>query len=153
MNVTFEKDATVYELNVESLPAASVAYLLQYGFNQSLQDCIAGRAKAVRAERVAAGDDADAIELAIMADIEGKLGKRVDAIKNGTMGLPTTRDPVATLGKEIVENHLRAQGKKVSKEKLAELVATYVEKSRPQLVAELARRKSLDAVPAVDLDI
>lgn len=43
---------------------------------------------------------------------------------------------------------MKAKGAKVSKEKLAELVATYVAKSRPQLLAELERRKS-----AVEVDI
>lgn len=151
MKVTFEKEGTVYSVDTDTLPQASLDYLWQYGFAQSLQDCIAGRAKAVRAEREKAGDSADDIELAVMSDIEGKLAKRVDAIVAGTMGLPTTRDPVATLAKEIVERHVREMGKKVSKEKLAELVATYVEKSRPSLVAELERRKS--AAPDIDLDI
>lgn len=151
MNVTFEKEGTVYAVDTATLPQASIDYLLQYGFAQSMQDCIAGRAKAVRAERAEAGDDEDTIVLAIMADIEGKLGKRMDAIKAGTMGLPTTRDPVLTLAKEIVARHVAEKGKKVSKEKLAELAAVYAEKSRPALLAELERRK---AVPSdIDLDV
>lgn len=147
MIVNFVKGKT-YSLDTTSLPQASQDYLLQYGFNQSLQDCIAGVAKAVRAERVEAGDDEEAIEAAIEAAIEGKLSKRVDSLVAGTMGLPTTRDPLATLAKEIVTQHLAAKGAKVSKEKLAELVATYLAKSRPQLEAELERRKS-----AVEVDI
>lgn len=151
MKATFEKEGTIYAVDTDKLPQASIEYLLQYGFAQSLQDCIAGRAKAVKAEREKAGDDADAIELAVLSDIDGKLNKRVDAIVAGTMGMPTARDPIATLAKEIVERHVKAMNKKVTKEKLAELVATYVEKSRPALLAELNRRRT--AATDIDLDI
>ena len=151
MNVAFEKDGTAYTVDTATLPQASVDYLLQYGFAQSLQDCIAVRAKAVRAERAEAGDDEDAITLAVMADLEGKLNKRVDAIVAGTMGLPVSRDPVLTLAKEIVERHIRETGKKASKDKIAELAATYAAKSRPALVAELERRKAIGG--DIDLDV
>ena len=44
--------ATAGELSLETstLPESAISYLLQYGFSQSLQDSIAGRAKAVREE-------------------------------------------------------------------------------------------------------
>jgi len=152
MKVTYTRDGTTFAVDVEKLPPKSLEYLLQYGFAQSLQDSIAGRAKAVRAECVEKGGMTEAeIVAAVEADIAGQLGKRQDAIAAGTVGTPSPRDPVATLAREQVKAALAKAGKKVDADKLAELVAGHVEKNRTALVAELNRRK--EELPEVDLDI
>jgi len=154
MIVKFEKEGlTPFTLDTDKLPAASVEYLLQYGFAQSMQDCIAGRAKAVATEREKEGDTKAEIAEAIAIDIESRLAKRRDAIESGTMTQPSTRDPVAALAKEDVLKALREKGKKASPEKLAELVANHVEKNRAALVAEVERRKVALPVAEVEIDI
>lgn len=151
MQVKFEKEGVEFNVDTATLPQVSIDYLLQYGFAQSMQDCIAGRAKAVRAETLEKNKNAseDDIDLAILSDIEGRLGKRFDAIKAGSVGVSAPRDPVATLAREQVRAALK--GRKVDAEKLDSLVQAHVAKNRDALVAELARRKA--AQVEVDLDI
>lgn len=110
--LVYERDGQRYEATVEQLPPVAIAYLLQYGWAQSLQDSIAGRAKAVLQE-IADSERARVIEAKLFseespdiadhitefmqenradiaaqvrADIEGQLNKRADAIKAGTVG-------------------------------------------------------------------
>lgn len=156
--VTFTKDETSFALEVESLPATAIAYLLQYGFSQSMQDCIAGLAKAKKAELEETDDFksgkltpdgvADEVTLAIMAQLE----KRMTAIREGTIGIRApgvAKDPLSSLAREQVRAALAKKGVKVEKDKLAELVAAHVEKNRAKLEAELARR----AEEAVEVEI
>jgi len=151
MIVNYERDGNSFTLDTATLTPAGVDYLLQYGFAQSLQDSVAGEAKRVRAERAKAGDTESEIVEAISEAIAGKLGKRYDSIAASEMGLPSTREPLAALAKELVNRKLAKEGKKVSKERLAELVAEAVENKRDLLVAELARRKALEIDVEVDV--
>ena len=144
MIVNYERNGNSFELDTATLTPAGIDYLLQYGFAQSLQDSVAGEAKRVRIERAAKGDTESEIVQAIDDAIAGKLGKRYDSIAASEMGLPSTREPLATLAKELVTKKLAKEGKKVSKERLAELVTEAVETKRDILVAELARRKAFD---------
>lgn len=150
MIAMFEKEGNKFQVDVEQLPAASVAYLIQYGFAQSMQDCIAGLAKAKRADLEATDDFkagkltpeniADEISLAILTQLE----KRHKAIVEGTIGIRASapRDELSSLAREQVRAALAKKGVKVEKEKLAELVAAHIEKNRDKLVAELERRKA-----------
>jgi hypothetical protein len=104
---------------------SSVPYLLQYGYDQSMQDSIAGRAKRLRDK--AAEDatkngtvvDVDQLDRDVEADIQGALGKRHDAIVNGTVGTRVGRkaDPLNEIAGAIVMAQLAARGKKVGKGK------------------------------------
>jgi hypothetical protein len=104
---------------------SSVAYLLQYGYDQSMQDSIAGRAKRLRdkANEDAAKNgsvvDAAQLDTDVESDIMGALGKRHDAIVNGTVGTRVGRsaDPLAEIAREIVGAQLAAKGLKVGKGK------------------------------------
>ena len=151
MKAIYNKSGVEYSVETDSLPQISRDYLMQYGWDQSLQDCIAGVAKATRIARAKAGDTAEQVMAAIESAVAAKLAKRIDAIKAGTMGLPTVRDPVRTLAVEYVTRALKKKGVQVTKARFAELVAEKVEKQRAALVAELARRDALEL--DVDVDI
>lgn len=156
--VTYERNGQTFGLEVESLPAPAIAYLLQYGFAQSLQDSIAGLAKKkteeleatddFKAGRMSADGVRDEVDLAILTQLE----KRQAAILAGTIGIRepgVAKDPLSSLAREQVRAALAKKGLKVEKEKLAELVSAHVEKNRDALKAELTRR----AESAVEIDI
>jgi hypothetical protein len=155
--VSYERNGTTFAVEVESLPPASIAYLLQYGFAQSLQDSIAGLAKAKRLELeetdsfknglLSAESISDECDLAVLT----KLQDRTDAIMAGTVGarVGTPRDEVTTLAREQVKAALAKKKLTVTKEKLAELVASHVERNRPAIEAELKRRRE----STVEVDI
>lgn len=135
--LSYSRDNTEFSVEVETLPATSIAYLLQYGWAQSLQDAIAGRAKAVLQE-VEDGIRAQLIEDAkpndpnpatidarvaeimqekaaetraqVIADLLGTLGKRADAIKSGTVGTRTARigSPFDAMCKKVATEMLLA---------------------------------------------
>lgn len=152
MIVSFEKAGKVFAVDVEKLPAESVAYLLQYGWNQSLQDCIAGRAKAVKDEYEEKckkdGEEVDSDELAeaIKSDILGNLSKRFDAILAGNVGVRAgrPRDELRAIAQEMVKRALVKAGKKATKEKFTELVDNLLTEKRDIVQAELDRRKAAE---------
>jgi hypothetical protein len=104
-----------------AIAESSVPYLLQYGYDQSMQDSIAGRAKRLRdkthEDAVKAGTtvDLDQLDRDVEADIQGALGKRHDAIVSGTVGtrVGRTADPLAPVAREIIGAQLAAKGLKV----------------------------------------
>lgn len=135
--LVYERDSIRYEAIVEELPPTAIAYLLQYGWAQSLQDAIAGRGKAVLVEiedterarliEAAKPNDPDptAIEsllieymqvnradiaAQVQADIAGHLGKRADAIKSGTVGarVAQPRDAFESMCLKVAGEMLRA---------------------------------------------
>lgn len=83
LNVTIGKIGTIVPLGeVESLPATTVAYLIQYGANQCLNDTHAAVAKK---------DFAD--ETAFIDTVCAKVQKRVDQLISGNV--PGSRTPSA----------------------------------------------------------
>lgn len=122
----FEKTETI-EIDFEKLPAASIAYLLNYGAKQSLSDAFAG------------AKDAD--------EFQAKLGQRLDALLAGTMGVNRAspiRDPFEAecmkIARERIEEALRTRNVKVDKEKKAALVAEYRKSQAAKIEAEAKRR-------------
>lgn len=160
MKLVFEKFGTTFQLEVESLPKESIAYLLQYGFNQSLQDCIAGRAKAVATEYlegVKKGKPEQSpaeVKQMIVDDLLGTLGKRFDAIESGTVGVRVgqPRDELRAIAKEMVAAAVKAKKATVTKEKMAELVQNLLDTKRDAVQAEADRRKAAQGTVEVELD-
>jgi len=150
--VTFEKDELSFALDSAKMPEASRVYLIQYGYKQSMADCIAGREKAVRAERTKAGDNEAAILKAIAADLKAQLEKRQKALEEGNPPSISARiDPVTALAREVVTKNLRKKGKRVTRERYDELVTECVKKNGAALKAELvAREKRFDVEISVD---
>lgn len=153
--LSYSRNGKTYEAEVESLPPASIEYLLRYGFAQSLQDCIAGREKKVRDEiegKILKGEADfadDEIVAQIRDDLDGTLGKRLDAIMNGTVGTRVSgepRDTLTSVARDMVRKAIVKKGKKVSKENFAELVKGVLADptERAKVQAEYDRRKSLD---------
>lgn len=162
--LTYERNGKTYQLDEEALPETAISYLLQYGFAQSLQDSIAGRAKAVREEYEAAAKEnnetvnpAD-LARAIESDLDGQLSKRLDAIRTGSVGsrVGTPKDPFKAMclrvAREMLSAALKAANTKMpkDKEKVAELVATLIERNRAKVETEAKRR--MEASPEIDLD-
>lgn len=127
-----------------------IEYLLQYGWDQSLQDCIAGRAKKVRDEYAAKGViDQDEIDLAVAADLEAALTKRAKAIVDGTVRERGSVGPRSeTLFRQVAKEFLAKAAKAVKKKlptdkaKYKALFETFVEKNRAVIQAEVDRRKT-----------
>jgi len=158
-------------LQVESLPAKSVAYLLQYGYAQSMQDAIAGDAKRIReklvTEAAEAGNPAptaDEIEAAIKSGIGEALGERHKAILDGTVGdrVGAVRDPFGTMCKTIALQMLREALKaanakmpdvktETGKAKLAEMVEAVISRNKDAVEKEAKRR--LAPVKGVTVDL
>lgn len=170
---TYEVDTDDIGLKGVNLPD-SVGYLLTYGFRQSLQDSIAGRALKVRTEMVEAaaqniagqgvevtdahreqaakGLDEAAVKTAVAQDLHGQLMKRRDAIQAGTVkvGGQGSRDPFGTLCWNIAADMVIAafkskHGKGPKRDDAFEsLVDQCLEKHRTAIEKEAKRRQ--DAV-------
>mgnify|MGYP003408133430 CR=1 FL=1 len=112
----------------------AMAYLLQYGFAQSLQDCVAGLAKEMREK----GDLPETSEKAI----ESAMAERSAAILAGTVGHRVGGPRLSGLDKtvrDIAVEHIRAAlaTKKLSAPKgeaWQALVAAYTKKHSETLV-------------------
>jgi hypothetical protein len=163
MQLVYKRNGREYAHEAESLSKESIAYLLQYGWAQSLQDSIAGREKKVRDEyaakwlaaveanpELASDDDTiarhnDETELAILADIEGTLEKRMASILSGDITSRGSgggeRDTLASVARDMVRKAwVKQSGKgptKADKAKFDELVA--------QVLADPARRAKVQA--------
>lgn len=160
--LTYERNGRVYSADPNKLPAESIAYLLQYGWAQSLQDSIAGREKKVRDEYKAksdAGEDPGSVEIGVAQDLDAALSKRMDAILAGTMGQrdSTPRDPFGAMCKRIASEML-SKALKASKttvkrdsDKWAELLAQVSEKYASQISAEAKRR--LESTESIEIEI
>lgn len=146
-------------LDTETLPQAALDYLLQYGFSQSLQDSIAGRAKAVREEVLKDNPEASEADIkeAVDNELTGALLKRLDAIKAGevaTRGSGTPRDPAAGIVREMLQAIAKKQGKKLPKAdspEYAAMAAKVRAAKATEIAAELERRRN--AVDDLDIEI
>lgn len=128
----------------------SILYLLQNGWSQSLQDSFAGpRAKAIKD-----GEDEDSVNEVIL----GAVKKRVDSIRDGllTAGSGHGRDPIRSVGLQMLQDHLARKGKAVPKDKTkrAEMLDAWINQKRPEIEAEIARRRKakLEEADIDDLD-
>jgi len=141
--LSYKRHGVDFAANVESMSAETIAYLLQYGWSQSLQDSVAGRAKAVR-EEVTGKDpllsEAGILE-AIRQDEVGTMQKRMDAILANTIGarVGMARDPleveVRRLGRiELSAAAKKAQKKLPKKEAYNEMLGRFIEANRATLV-------------------
>jgi hypothetical protein len=167
MIVEYTRDGQTYQLDTTTLGAEALAYLINYGFRQSMQDSIAGRAKAVR-EEMETFTRADGttftqeqINKAVADDIAGTLGKRLDAIKSGAItqraaGEP--RDPFAAMCRRIAVEILRAtakaKGKKLPKadsDEYEALVGKVLAAKAEDIETEAKRRMA--AAESVDIDL
>ncbi|HUP81175.1 MAG TPA: hypothetical protein VM260_21675, partial [Pirellula sp.] len=120
--VSYVRNGKTYSADVESMKPETIAYLLQYGWAQSLQDSIAGLAKKVAEEN---GDVDQAID--------GQLMKRSDAILSGSIAVRSvgeSRDPLRSIANGMVRKALALKGAKVDKEKFAALVQQLLETKR-----------------------
>lgn len=162
MELKFEKLGKVFVVaDHVALPPVSQDYLVHYGFQQSMQDCIAGTAKEASADYVEQckkakkkPNDVD-MASAVKTAIEAQLGKRLDAIVQGTVGIRThaPRDPLMTIAREEIWGALRqpanaekkkaiqAMEKDARNEKLNQLSKDHLDKNRARIEAEHQRRQ------------
>jgi len=168
MELKFEKMGSTFSVpDVDKLPAESIAYLLNYGYQQSMQDCIAGAAKAVSVELHEGGKKPSEAELAQATrdTVLGLLGKRHDAIVAGEVGIRQIgqRDPVLSLAREEIwtalrkpENAekakaIRAMEKDARNAKITELATAHKAKHQERLEAEVKRRAEAGGEIEVEL--
>lgn len=164
--LSYTRNGQSFAIESDTLSPESIAYLLQYGWAQSLQDSIAGREKKVRdeysAKEAELPDDTtddqlarfhDERELAVMADIEGQLSKRMDAIVNNTIsvrGVGEQRDPLKAVAQDMVRKAAASKGIKIAKELLVAKANELLETKRDVVQAEYNRRK--ETAIEIDLD-
>jgi hypothetical protein len=171
MKLTYTRNNVEYSAEVESLPAKSVEYLLQYGWSQSLQDAIAGDAKRIRDKLIAEANEAgnpaptdDEIAAAVKAGVDEALNDRRAAIMDGTVGdrVGAQRDPFGTMCKTIALQMLREAMKAANakmpdvktdtgKAKLAEMVEAVISRNKEAVEKEAKRR--LAPVKGVTVDL
>ncbi len=165
-----------FTLDTATVSAEGLAYLLQYGFSQSLQDCVAGRAKKVREEYEAAYNkalaaaeangteepepvDEDEVEAAVEADLQGAMAKRLDAIVSGSVAIRVhsgneAKDPTSGIVRELLVAWAKSKGKKLPKadsDDYKALAAKMRELKADHIAAELERRKS--AVDGLEIEL
>lgn len=152
--------------DILSLPSASIAYLLSYGWAKSLQDAAAGATKAGTDAFRADGDDFGKMCEAIGADpdytratyIPESFGNayaqalrtaRADRITSGSMGVrvagtgrtDTLTRTMNTIAKERITAAYRAKGKPMPKmEALADTITLLLTKYDADIRAEAQRR-------------
>lgn len=164
--LSYERNGKTYTTDSDKLPATAIAYLLQYGFAQSLQDSIAGRAKAVAEEMLPPVADRkpdfvvpteEQIKAAILSDLDGQLNKRLDAIVAGTVatrGPGVARDPTSGIVRELLVAYAKSKGKKLPKADSDEYKAM-AEKMRTAkadwIKEELERRAEI--ADEIDIDL
>lgn len=171
MKLSYVNNGKEYFVHTDDLGPDAIAYLLSYGFRQSLQDSIAGRALKVRNEYLAAAKEAEAkgeffdasedtIQAAIAQDLDGALTKRRDAVQAGTIkaGGSGQRDPFGTLCWNIASDMVVAAFKKKHGGKgpkrddaFDALVQACLDKHRDAIEAEAKRRQNLDITVDIDL--
>lgn len=167
MKLTHDK----FSIDADDLGGSSVAYLLQYGFTQSMQDSVAGLAKRV-VDTVRNMDSTDVkvfatANKAVMlwaaqtgwkgnpkatpnafADsvIEYKLRERMNAITHGTIGTRSTS--IESRIRELAESAIRAKAKKLNKvvrrKDLPEYVKLYIAANEESLRAEALKKMESD---------
>lgn len=139
------------------LSPASLAYLAQYGFAKSLQDSVAGLAKAVKADPedyrkdVEDGTAMDDEELA-KAVTEAKMLERFQAIIAGTVGTRSGTPRLSGIDKimrdvarEAIKARAVAKGVKMPEgDDLAGIVAKYLS-NHPEVRDEAERRQKAQA--------
>lgn len=161
MELKYSRNGNDYAVDSATLPEKAIEYLLQYGWAQSLQDSIAGREKKVRDELAAEQPDMapDEVRQAVLDDLHGTMGKRMDAIVAGTIGVrvASERDELTSIARDMVRKQLVQKGFKLNmkdeadKAKFDGFVKTMLTAKRDLVVAEYNRRN--ESVADIDLDI
>ena len=138
----------------------AVHYLLDYGYGKSMQDCIAGRAKALKEEILAkakkegkAAPKDSAIEAEIATDETARLQKRHDAIVAGEVGTRGPHDTLRALATELVRDKLAEKKMKADKEQFAKFVSDLltIPEKRKMVQAEYDKRQASKAKLTFDL--
>lgn len=160
-----------HSLTVGDIGEAGLAYLLQYGYSQSLQDSIAGLAKKVKgdADKFAkaltidtpAEGDEDGLSALVEMVEDDKLADRSAKIAAGTIGLPTGVPRLAgdaKLANGIAREWLRraaAEAKvklpAVDSDEYTTFVSAMYEQNKAAIDAEVLARKTRNvdiALPA-----
>ncbi len=144
LNVRVNKADQDFEINLSKIAPAGLAYLVQYGLRQSLNDAAAG-----------AQDQPEA---------QGKAQMRLDAILAGTMGQRRngTRqpaDPVEAEAKHLAQQRvkaaIRAKGKtlkEVGRAKVEEMTEKVLEAEKDKLLALAKKNVECASKGGADMD-
>ena len=136
-----------HTLDISKVSPAGLAYLLTYGFRQSMQDCVAGMAKEMRDD----GEDDDAIKAALQETQDD----RFESIMSGTVkaggGRGPRLDAVTRTMRDIATAAIRAAATDQKKsmptgKDLTGFIESYLAKHgesiRAEAEAELAKAKA-----------
>lgn len=153
MILSYERHGTAFTVDTDELDEKAIAYLLQYGWAQSLQDSVAGRAKKVKDELQAKDTPAAEIQEAIESDELGTMQKRIDAILAGTIGtIRQARDPfgsmVAKVAKELLAAYAKSKARKLPKvgsDEYKALVEKFTAANKEKIEAEAKLRLERNA--------
>lgn len=142
MQIKYEHSGETFETDANQLSPKSLAYLINYGWRQALQDSMAGpRAKARADEKLAKGElDNDTVRAACVA----AMSKRMASILAGELEPQSGkgRDPLRATARLIVETKLAEKGKTATKQKIESLVDDLLAKDPDSVRAEIAKRRA-----------
>lgn len=150
-----------HQVMIADIAPKGLAYLVQYGFAQSLQDSVAGYAKRLRDDKEHPLTDDE-----IAAKVSEKMAERFADIVAGEVGIRSGAPRLSGVEKimrDVAREAIKAQvvalnatGKKLTMptgEKLGELVEKYIAKHADAVKAEAERRMANTTSGAVDDDI
>jgi len=139
---------------VHELKPESILYLLQYGWNQSLNDAHAGPGAKQRKEELLGSGDPDSPT--VVALRHTCVEKRIASILAGELsaGHGGGRDPLRSVAVLVLQARAAAKGKTLPKgESLKALVDSLLasEKGRADVMAEIAKRREMAELDVTDI--
>lgn len=140
-----------FETLLTRIAPAGITYLLTYGLNKSLQDSVAGLAKAVREDEANKGLTDEAMDKAIATALQDAMAKRFAKILTGEVGSGGGRGPqlrgIDKVLFDVAEEWLTAAAAKAGKklpEKMTErrpLIEAYRDGKRKDAIAKEAAKR------------
>lgn len=145
--LTYTKFGDTHTTDTDTLVAAALEYLFDYGFKQSMGDSHAGSAKKVEKAWADAGrdpaTDKATFEAEVIAQSRADMEIRFNKIVAGTMNVNDS-DPLRAIAVEMLRKNAASKGTKLPDGKspaYRDLVSSVLEKHRVAIQKEYDRRK------------
>lgn len=148
-----------FKAKVSEIDAKGIAYLLQYGLAQSLQDSVAGYAKKLRDEVTDKGERVYTDEQ-VADEVTLRMTERFDDILAGEVGARIGGGPrlsgIDKIMRDVAREEIKAAVVKAGMKnpdtkKMAELIESHIAKNGDRLRVEAQARLDKAAASTVDL--
>jgi hypothetical protein len=141
--LVYSFEDTEYNTDANTLPAEGLAYLLQYGWQQTLNDQRTTAMNKIRTELKLAKGDPDTPE--VIAAGKMAVQKRMDKILAGLMFAGTGKDPLRAAAKRIVETQANANNWKLSTAQKEKFIDEMLTDKIDLVKAEVQRQRQVKA--------